>query len=223
MSAVWYKRYPADFLNGVARLTAEERGVYDSLIDMMYDEGGSLPYFEKARPHQPGSPARLASACGTNTRRFNIILIRLIADEKVIHRYNRLFNERVFKQLNHDFISTLSLHYLVLIFPELHKIKGLAGAKKPEARFHKKYIQKNDQEGAGSGVEPPIPGSPNRKLYDQVCASYGETVWLSWFGPGQAKLFDSELRPRTKFIHSKISQNFEDALTAAGFTLGEVG
>jgi len=137
MSAtVWYKHYPSDFLHGVARMTAEERGIYASLLDMMYAQGGSIPYVKKARPDRPGSPARLASACGSNTRRFNIILERLLEDRKLIHKHGRLFNKRVFKELKHDFISTLSLHYLEIIFPELFKFKRLTGPKKPDSRIH---------------------------------------------------------------------------------------
>ena len=220
MSTVWYKRFPSDFLNGVARLTAEERGVYASLIDMMYDEGGSIPYMADARPDQPGSPSRLASTCGCSTRRFNIILKRLINDEKVIHRYDRLFNKRVFKQLNPDFISTLSLHYLVLIFPEWRKIKGLADAKNLEPRIHKKINKKNDQEGGFT--EAPDEATPERHLFDHVCAAYGQEVWLAWFSPTQVEIFGGQVRPRTKFIQSKISQNYSEAVSAAGFTLGEL-
>ena len=223
MSAtVWYKHYPSDFLHGVGRLTAEERGIYASLLDMMYAQGGSIPYIEKARPDRPGSPARLASACGSNTRRFNIILERLIDDGKVIHKHGRLFNKRVFKELKHDFISTLSLHYLEIIFPELFKFKTLTRPKKPDSRLHKKINKKNDQEGGCPNIEPPDPGSPLRHLYDHVCTAHGEDVWWSWFRPGQSTLFGSTLTPRTKFIHSKSVGNYEDALLAAGFELGEM-
>lgn len=222
MTIVWYKHFPSDFLHGVARMTAEERGVYASLLDMMYDQGGSIPYIKNARPDRPGSPARLASACGINTRRFNIIMERLFDEGKVIHRHDRLFNKRVFKELKPDFISTLSLHYLVLIFPEWRKIKGLAEVKKLEARLHKKINKKNDQEGGGPTIEPPQPGSPLRHLFDHVVAAYGEGVWLAWFRPGQAKLVGSILIPRTKFIRSKISTDYEDALIDAGFQLGDV-
>ena len=108
MTAIWYKRYPADFLNGVADLSAEERGVYASLLDMMYDQGGSII----------DDPRCLARCSGCSTRRFNQIRNRLLAREKLIHRDGRLFNRRVFKSLKADFISDLSLIYLVLIFPK---------------------------------------------------------------------------------------------------------
>ncbi len=39
----WYKRYPSDFLTGIARMTVGEVGVYQILLDHQWDLGGRLP------------------------------------------------------------------------------------------------------------------------------------------------------------------------------------
>jgi len=209
MNTVWYKRYPSDFLNGVGDLSAEERGVYATLLDMMYDQGGSVIDDGK----------RLARRCGCSTRRFNQIKNRLIRDDKLVEFKGRLFNKRVFKSLLPEFISDLSLKYLVLIFPEWRKFNGLAWTKTLDSRLHKKNIQKNDR---GRLLEAPEPGTTERELFDTILLVHGEDVWKAWFSPEQVSLHGSVLTPRTKFIRSKISTSYTEILTAAGLTLGEV-
>jgi Protein of unknown function (DUF1376) len=39
----WYKRFPTDFLEGVALLTLEEIGAYAVLLDTLYARGGTIP------------------------------------------------------------------------------------------------------------------------------------------------------------------------------------
>jgi hypothetical protein len=213
MTSVWYKRYPSDFLNGVAELSAEERGVYVTLIDMLYDQGGSVI----------DDPSRFARRCGCSTRRFNQIRTRLLDSGKLISVEGRLFNKRVLKSLKPEFISDLSLKYLVLIFPEWHKIKELAWAKKLEARVHKKNIQKNElrKESADLDLAPEL-GTVERELYDTILLVHGEDAWKAWFSPEQISVFGGVLTPRTKFIRSKISQSYSDVIAAAGLTLGDV-
>ena len=40
----WFKFYPSDWLGGTRGLTAEETGVYITMIAMMYEAGGGLPH-----------------------------------------------------------------------------------------------------------------------------------------------------------------------------------
>ena len=39
----WYKRDPHAALEGMSELTMEERGAYNSLIDVLYCRGGTVP------------------------------------------------------------------------------------------------------------------------------------------------------------------------------------
>jgi uncharacterized protein YdaU (DUF1376 family) len=65
----WYKRYPSDFIAGTIGLTAEEKGVYSTLIDLMYDRGAELP----------DDPRHLARLCGCSTRRFGQVRDHLVS------------------------------------------------------------------------------------------------------------------------------------------------
>ena len=39
----WYKRYPDSALNGMMELTLEERGAYNTVLDLIYTRDGNLP------------------------------------------------------------------------------------------------------------------------------------------------------------------------------------
>lgn len=65
--------HPRLWIDGTRDLSAEERGVYFDLINLMYDLGG--PITEDRR--------WLAGHCGISTRRFSTILTRLMALGKV--------------------------------------------------------------------------------------------------------------------------------------------
>ena len=40
---VWYKRYPDDALTGMQELTLEERGAYNTVLDLIYSRAGEVP------------------------------------------------------------------------------------------------------------------------------------------------------------------------------------
>lgn len=204
MSKVWYKRFPSDYQNGVALLDADVRGVYGSLIDFMYDERGSVV----------NDPSRLARRCGCSTRRFNQITKELLSLGKIHEKEGRFFNKRVFKELKPDFISSLSLNYLVLIFPEWRDFKDLGEVKKLEPRIQKKNKIKKDL-----GIVPDD-GSQARELFDYVTARLGQSVWLSWFS--NCEIEAGIIYPPSKLNRTKILQNYEYILTDTGLTLGDV-
>jgi hypothetical protein len=81
----WYKRYPADFIAGTAMMTAEEKGVYSTIIDMLFDRGGPVP----------DAPADLARICGCATpKRFVLIRDRLVALGKLTVASGHITNAR---------------------------------------------------------------------------------------------------------------------------------
>lgn len=88
-SRPWYKRYPSDFVSGTYRLTAEEKGVYAVLLDLMYDAG--KPIVDDAQ--------ELGRVCGCSTRRFNQIKAKLVEDGKIIVRDGTISNSRFEKQV----------------------------------------------------------------------------------------------------------------------------
>ncbi|AHA27843.1 YdaU family protein [Candidatus Liberibacter americanus] len=85
----WYKRYPADFLSGVFRLTLEQKGVYSILLDLMYDHGGSIPDDEKY----------IAGVCGCSTRKWRNIRLCLKKENKIFFKDGYIYNARVEKEI----------------------------------------------------------------------------------------------------------------------------
>jgi uncharacterized protein YdaU (DUF1376 family) len=83
--------YPSDFLRGCFILTAEETGVYRTLIDMMYDRSGPVD----------DDPKELARIAGCTTRKFKMIRDKLLHLPGKLTRTDdgRLFNGRVALEL----------------------------------------------------------------------------------------------------------------------------
>jgi len=80
---------PADWLSGCHTLTAAERGVYITLIMMMYDRAGPLTEDE----------GRLARACGLPTVGFSRALNALVDQGKIQRIEGGLFNARVGREI----------------------------------------------------------------------------------------------------------------------------
>lgn len=69
----WYKRDPKAALGGMMVLTLEERGAYNTIIDLIYDEDGQLPDDERT----------LCRWLGCDVRVWRRIRARLIALNKI--------------------------------------------------------------------------------------------------------------------------------------------
>jgi uncharacterized protein YdaU (DUF1376 family) len=86
----WYKRDPSDALEGMRCLTPEERGVYNTILDLIYERDGNLPDDDRI----------IAGWAGCAVQRFRRIKNRLIELGKVIVRDGRLTNPRADKELS---------------------------------------------------------------------------------------------------------------------------
>lgn len=81
----YYKRYPSDWLAGVMVLSAEQRGVYDTIIDLLYDRG---------RPIKD-DPKELARICGCSSpRHFRTVRDRLVELGKIARVDGTITNAR---------------------------------------------------------------------------------------------------------------------------------
>ncbi len=58
----WYKRYPAEFLNGVSGLGPGEIGCYAVVLDMIYDRGGPIPNDSRFIGGRLGCSSRMAKS-----------------------------------------------------------------------------------------------------------------------------------------------------------------
>ena len=72
MSDPWFRFFPSDWIAGVSGLSAAERGVYVTLLAIIYDHGSSIIRDD----------ARLARMCGLPTWPFTRALDALIKAEK---------------------------------------------------------------------------------------------------------------------------------------------
>lgn len=80
----WYKRNPADAINGMVGLTFEEQGFYNALLDNMYLEGGGLR----------DDPQFMGRLLRCNPRTYVKLRDRLIAAGKISCRNGLLVNAR---------------------------------------------------------------------------------------------------------------------------------
>jgi hypothetical protein len=71
----FYRRSPADALSGMVGMTLEERGVYNTIIDLLY-----LTW----RPLED-SRAYIAGHCGCAVQKLNPLIASLIAKRKLLH------------------------------------------------------------------------------------------------------------------------------------------
>ncbi len=84
MRAAWFKFYPADFMNGVRGLSAQEVGLYTMLLARIYEENGPVEYH----------PLRLSTYCGMREKTFVKTLEKLLDLGKITLRDGMLSNDR---------------------------------------------------------------------------------------------------------------------------------
>ncbi len=86
----FHKRYHSDALSGMMPLTLEERGAYQTILDLIYDRGG--PIVDNQR--------LLAGYMNVSTRKYRSVRDSLIAKGKIYHDENgNLTNDRALKEL----------------------------------------------------------------------------------------------------------------------------
>lgn len=88
----WYKRYPSDFIAGTIGLTAEEKGVYSTILDLLYDRG--CPIID--------DPRELGRICGCSTLRFKQVRDKLAGLQKIVLREGKITNPRFENQQKNE-------------------------------------------------------------------------------------------------------------------------
>lgn len=89
MSDPWFRFFPSDWISGVSGLSAAERGVYVTLLAIMYDHGAPIGRDD----------ARLSRQCGLPKAGFVRALDGLISTGKIIVEDGCLWNSRVKTEL----------------------------------------------------------------------------------------------------------------------------
>lgn len=85
----WIKFYASDWLAGTSGLTAAERGVYITILALIYENGGAIRL----------DRSRLARRCGVPAGSFKRILEGLIAEGKLVEVDGGLTNRRAETEL----------------------------------------------------------------------------------------------------------------------------
>jgi uncharacterized protein YdaU (DUF1376 family) len=87
----WYKRDPQAALVGMTLLTLEERGAYNTLLDLLYMHDGSLP----------DDATLICKWLRTNDRRWKRLRIALIKHKKIYVLAGFIRNDRTDREIRY--------------------------------------------------------------------------------------------------------------------------
>lgn len=99
--ASWFKFYPADFMNGVRGLSAQEVGLYTMILCRIYEESGPVEY----------NPLRLATYCGMREKTFVSAFEKLVALGKLTLADGMISNARAEAEISnraHDLKNAIT-------------------------------------------------------------------------------------------------------------------
>ena len=85
----WYKRYPADFIQGTMGLSLEEKGAYSIILDLIYAKGAPIVDDERY----------IAGVCNISLRKWAVIRERLIEAKKITISAGFISNFRAEKEI----------------------------------------------------------------------------------------------------------------------------
>ena len=131
----WHRRYHSDALTGMLSLTLEERGAYQTVLDMIYDRGGPIADHDRV----------LAGYMGCSVRKGRSLREKLIASGKLTARNGVITNRRAEKELENDAKTSRK-----------HAENGAKGGRvSAKSRENPKNLNQNN----GGGQAPLKPGS----------------------------------------------------------------
>lgn len=85
--AAWIKFFPSDWLNGTIGLSGLEKGVYITLLALIYDRGGPIP----------NNPRLLARRCDVTPSQFSAAIKTLVEEGKLTVSAAEIFNKKAEK------------------------------------------------------------------------------------------------------------------------------
>lgn len=88
----WHRRYHSDALAGMLSLTLEERGAYQTILDLIYDRGGPIADNERL----------LSGYMNCSIRKWRSLRATLIEQGKLVAQDGTLTNPRAEKQIEND-------------------------------------------------------------------------------------------------------------------------
>ncbi len=194
----WYKHYPADFIAGTVAMTAEEKGAYIVVLNLIYDRGAPLV----------DDPQWLARVVGCSTRRWKQLRESLIKHGKVfITEDGKLFNKRAGQQLESDAKES-----------EIYRESGAKGGKKAAE------IRRNSSDNSGLGVtglvqnSEHIPEARSQKP-EEVPASQGADAPTETVSSSKAPATGDPGMPRKPKQESFLTPTPSEAIMSEGASI----
>lgn len=145
----WHRRFHSDALTGMLSLTLEERGAYQTILDLIYDRGGPVPDNDRL----------LSGYMGCSIRKWKSLRAAMLEKGKIVAKNDCLTNLRAEKEIENS----------VKTARKLAENGAKGGRKKAENR---KNANKNNE----SDVAPLKPGSsliPEARSYIPLDKSNG--------------------------------------------------
>lgn len=128
----WHKRYHSDALTGFMSLTLEERGAYQTVLDLIYDRGGPIVDNDRL----------LAGYMGVSLRKWAALRDSLLAKRKITRADGYISNSRAISELEKSTKTSRK-----------HSENGMKGGRKSAE------VRKNANEISEDGQASVEPGS----------------------------------------------------------------
>ncbi len=165
----WYKRYPGDFLNGVAGLGPAEIGCYAVILEMIYDRGGPVP----------ADTRMIAGLLGCSTRLAGALVGRLLEVGKLIHTPQGWTNIRAEIELvklchlhdSHVFRGSKGGRVRAINAGETLHYNDIAQARLKHVRASRSQIERKRKEDGSAGQEASKEASKEEILVSSSLAS----------------------------------------------------
>lgn len=147
----WHKRYHSDALSGFIVLSLEERGAFQTLLDLMYDRGGPMP----------DNDGLLARYMGVSIRKWRSLRESLIGLGKIREDGGFLFNDRAVAEIENGSKTSRKLAE-----------NGSKGGRKKHEN-EKKRNENNESDENGLEKKPSISEARDQKREPSVLANSG--------------------------------------------------
>lgn len=191
MKLHWYKRFPESALAGMKPLTLEERGAYNTVLDLIYFLGGELDDDDQF----------IAGWCSCDVRIWRRIKVRLLALDKVYIAGGKLCNSRADEVLAKATAKVASNSYAGQQSALIKAAKSAAKRSKING-LPPTNVATNGQHTPQPYLEPRI-----NNLTVSTSASDAERASASPYGPPLAQLPDiAKWRPRLEAFKPWIGE-----------------